>query len=97
MCRSLWKLNYNNLLIFIKTRLNKNSKEFFITKNRNQPVYPVMINNLLSIYDGRKFIRIRIENNNYFYRKFGEFSIPIAMSYNLHKKKTKTKSKLKKK
>ena len=95
MCRSLWKLNYNNLIIFIKNQINKNSKIPFLTKNRHQPIYPIMINNILSIYDGKKYVRIRIENDNYFYHKFGEFSIPIAMGFNLHKKKTKSEKRKK--
>jgi ribosomal protein S19 len=97
MCRSKWKLNYNDLFIFIRHKLNRKLIGPLITKNRHQPVYPYNINDILSIYDGKKYIKIRVENNKYFYHKFGEFSLPIIMSSLLHKKKLKSKSKGKKK
>jgi ribosomal protein S19 len=95
MSRSLWKLNYNDLFVFIANRLKKKLGNIFITKNRHQPLYPRFINDFLSIYDGKKYIKIHVENSNYFYHKFGEFSLPIVMRANLHKKKVKSKSKKK--
>jgi ribosomal protein S19 len=95
MCRSLWKLNYSDLFIYLKHQ--RNEERPIITKKRNQPVYNWHINKLLFIYDGKKYIKILIENNRYFTHKFGEFSLPIVMRPNLHKKKSKVTLKKKKK
>jgi ribosomal protein S19 len=93
MCRSLWKLYHNDLFVFIRSRLRKHFEERMLTKNRHQSVYPFNKNEVIKIYDGKKYISIRFVNNKYYFHKFGEFSLPIIMSSLLHKKKSKTKKK----
>lgn len=83
-------------LDFALRRLIKSSKIFrkshFKVYSRRSTIVPFMVNKIAQIYNGKKFIQLRVQPDM-IGSKFGEFSLTKKMGYGIHNSKRNQKRK----
>lgn len=86
MSRSMWKKPYSKKFIFKSLFINKSNKknDAIFIRSRNSIIFPSFIGSTFYVYNGKKFVSLRISDNMIGY-KFGEFI--ITRKRVLHKKK----------
>nr|YP_009118084.1 ribosomal protein S19 [Malawimonas californiana]AJF22887.1 ribosomal protein S19 [Malawimonas californiana] len=86
MNRSIWKKSFiDNSLIKTLNNIPKNLKIY----SRRSTIYPQFLNNTVNIYNGQKFIQIKI-TNEMIGHKFGEFALTrVPHQYKVKNKKKK--------
>jgi len=87
MTRSIWKAPYIKNIVFkeLYTRIKNNTKtKPIIVKNKGFVIYPIFIGYTFSIYNGKTFTNILINEKMVGY-KFGEFVFTRKKA--LHNKK----------
>lgn len=75
MSRSIWKYPYAKTLVFkeLYNRIKSNTKiKPIIIKSRSFVIYPMFVGYIFSVYSGKKFTNILV-NENMVGHKFGEF------------------------
>lgn len=86
MSRSEWKGPYINLKSL--ETLEKSKKNYIkTTVSRNSAILPKFIEQVLKVYNGKKFVEIRV-TEEMIGHKFGEFS-PTRKRFSFKKTKTK--------
>jgi len=75
MARSVWKYPYVKTNVFKelygRIKSNTKTKPIFV-KSRSFVIYPIFVGYIFSVYNGKKFINILV-NENMVGHKFGEF------------------------
>jgi small subunit ribosomal protein S19 len=84
MTRSTWKNPFSQSQIFKSIYLNHNSEKPVKIWSRNSVIFPLFIGKVLSIYNGRKFVNVKISEEMVGF-KIGEF-VPTRKKP-IHKKK----------
>jgi len=84
MTRSSWKNPFSESKMFKNIYLNTDIEKPIKIWNRNSVIFPVFVGRIFSIYNGRKFVNIRILDEMIGY-KFGEFVSTRKKA--VHKKK----------
>lgn len=84
MNRSNWKKSFiDNSLIKTLDQIPKNIKIY----SRRSTIYPQFVNHIVNIYNGHKFIQVKI-TNDMIGHKFGEFALTrIPHQYKVKKSK----------
>jgi small subunit ribosomal protein S19 len=84
MTRSTWKNPFSQSQIFKSIYLSYNSEKPVKIWSRNSVIFPLFIGKVLSIYNGKKFVNVKISEEMVGF-KVGEF-VPTRKKP-VHKKK----------
>jgi small subunit ribosomal protein S19 len=84
MSRSIWKNPFSESIIFKNIYINNKDQKPFLILSRNSTIFPIFVGNIFSIYNGKKFVNLQIQDNMVGY-KFGEFVATRKKA--VHKKK----------
>jgi small subunit ribosomal protein S19 len=84
MSRSKWKGPFFDFNLLKKVYKSKDEFKRFKTRARNCTIIPQFINHEFDIYNGNKYIRLKV-TNDMLGHKFGEFA--STRRYNMKKKK----------
>jgi len=84
MTRSIWKKPYISYNLI--KQLKVNNKKHIKVYAKESTIYPEFLNKVVEIYNGKKFIKLKI-TENLIGHKFGEFintRIPYSFKGNIH-------------
>jgi small subunit ribosomal protein S19 len=92
--RSSWKLPYisTDISKIVKSKDEDANLNFLVTKSRSSTITPKMVNTLVKIYNGIKFVVFKIKEEHVGY-KLGNFTITKKRCIFRNKSKKKNKSK----
>ena len=84
MSRSVWKNPFSESIIFKNIYINNKAQKPFLILSRNSTIFPIFVGNIFSVYNGKKFVNLQIQDDMVGY-KFGEFVATRKKA--VHKKK----------